>query len=144
MRTTVTIDDDLYRKAIRHYLETEAGHSVDTHAKPGVLPSIEKLEAADLKPFHFNIAQGVTSVMVGHLIVPGLTEPGGSPAYAQQIVVTTVVKNLGAVAASDASTQKPQMQVVSVACARWAASSRRRRPRGRAAARSTRARRRSS
>ena len=50
------------------------GRSVDTHAKPGVLPALEKLETADLKPFHFAISQGVTSVMVGHLIVPGLTE----------------------------------------------------------------------
>ena len=52
------------------------GHSVDTHAKPGVLPALEKLETADLKPFHYAISQGVTSVMVGHLIVPGLTEAG--------------------------------------------------------------------
>ncbi len=50
------------------------GRSVDTHAKPGLLPSLEKLETADLKPFHYAISQGVTSVMVGHLIVPGLTE----------------------------------------------------------------------
>lgn len=51
------------------------GHSVDTHARPGLLPSLEKLEKSDLKPFHYAISQGVTAVMVGHLLVPGLTEP---------------------------------------------------------------------
>lgn len=50
------------------------GRSVDTHARPGRLPALEKLEASDLKPFHYAISQGITSVMVGHLIVPGLTE----------------------------------------------------------------------
>jgi beta-N-acetylhexosaminidase len=52
------------------------GRSVDTHAKPGILPSISKLESSDLKPFRYAISKGVTSVMVGHLLVPGLTEPG--------------------------------------------------------------------
>lgn len=51
------------------------GRSVDTHARPGLLPSLEKLEKSDLKPFHYGISQGVNSVMVGHLLVPGLTEP---------------------------------------------------------------------
>ena len=70
------------------------GRSVDTHAKPGVLPSIEKLEAADLKPFHYNIAQGVTSVMVGHLIVPGLTEPG-TPASRSRAALTQLRNEIG-------------------------------------------------
>lgn len=51
------------------------GRSVDTHARPGVLPGLEKLEKSDLKPFHYAITKGVTAVMVGHLLVPGLTEP---------------------------------------------------------------------
>lgn len=51
------------------------GHSADTHAVPGKVPALEKLVAADMVPFNYAFEHGVTAVMVGHLIVPGLTEP---------------------------------------------------------------------
>jgi beta-N-acetylhexosaminidase len=70
------------------------GRSVDTHARPGVLPSLEKLETSDLKPFHFAISQGVTSVMVGHLIVPGLTETN-TPASRSPSALTVLRNEIG-------------------------------------------------
>ena len=70
------------------------GRSVDTHAKPGVLPALDKLEAADLKPFHYNITQGVSAVMVGHLIVPGLTE-AGTPASRSKTALNALRTELG-------------------------------------------------
>jgi beta-N-acetylhexosaminidase len=51
------------------------GRAVDTHAKPGVVPSLEELQNSDLIPFNYAFERGITAVMVGHLIVPGLTEP---------------------------------------------------------------------
>ena len=51
------------------------GRAVDTHANPGVVPSIEKLQTSDLIPFNYAFERGVTAVMVGHLLVPNLTEP---------------------------------------------------------------------
>jgi beta-N-acetylhexosaminidase len=51
------------------------GRAADTHAVPGKVRSLTKLAAADLIPFNHAFEQGVTAVMVGHLLVPGLTEP---------------------------------------------------------------------
>lgn len=51
------------------------GHAADTHAVPGKVPSLSKLIASDLVPFNYAFERGVTAVMVGHLMVPGLTEP---------------------------------------------------------------------
>ena len=51
------------------------GHSADTHAVPGKIPALEKLITSDLIPFNYAFEHGVTAVMVGHLLVPGLTEP---------------------------------------------------------------------
>jgi len=51
------------------------GHSADTHAIPGKVPALSKLIQADLVPFNYAFEHGVTAVMVGHLLVPGLTEP---------------------------------------------------------------------
>ena len=70
------------------------GRSVDTHAKPGVLPSLAKLETADLKPFHYAVSQGVNAVMVGHLIVPGLTEPG-TPASRSRSALAALREEIG-------------------------------------------------
>ena len=70
------------------------GRSVDTHAKPGVLPSLQKLEASDLKPFHYAIEQGITSVMVGHLLVPGLTEPA-TPTSRSKAALTLLRNEIG-------------------------------------------------
>jgi beta-N-acetylhexosaminidase len=70
------------------------GRSVDTHAKPGVLPSLEKLEKSDLKPFHYAISQGVNAVMVGHLLVPGLTEDK-TPASRSVAALTLLRSEIG-------------------------------------------------
>lgn len=70
------------------------GRSVDTHAKPGILPTLEKLEKSDLKPFHYAISQGVTSVMVGHLLVPGLTEPK-TPASRSKAALSLLRSEIG-------------------------------------------------
>ena len=51
------------------------GHSANTHAVPGKIPALTKLISADLVPFNYAFERGVSAVMVGHLLVPGLTEP---------------------------------------------------------------------
>ena len=51
------------------------GRSADTHAVPGKVPALTKLVESDLVPFNYAFERGVTAVMVGHLLVPGLTEP---------------------------------------------------------------------
>ena len=48
----------------------------DTEVTSATTPGIDVLRAADLIPFEALIADGVPAVMVGHLTVPGLTEPG--------------------------------------------------------------------
>lgn len=50
------------------------GSSGDTHARPSTLAPIEKLETKDLLPFEYSFAHGVKVAMVGHLLVPGLTQ----------------------------------------------------------------------
>lgn len=61
---------------LKHY----PGHgaaSGDTHITAGVTPSLDDLEAWDLKPYA-DLADPTGAVMVGHLTVPGLTD--GVPA----------------------------------------------------------------
>lgn len=50
------------------------GSSGDTHARPSTLANIDKLQEQDLVPFKFLFQNGVKLAMVGHLLVPGLTE----------------------------------------------------------------------
>lgn len=50
------------------------GSSGDTHARPSTLASIDKLQTRDLVPFKYAFEHGVNVAMVGHLLVPGLTE----------------------------------------------------------------------
>jgi beta-N-acetylhexosaminidase len=50
------------------------GSSGDTHARPSTLAAIEKLQEKDLIPFKYAFEHGVKVAMVGHLLVPGLTE----------------------------------------------------------------------
>lgn len=50
------------------------GRAVDTHKNPGQIPSIRVLSKTDLVPFLKTIGAGFTTVMVGHLVSPGLTE----------------------------------------------------------------------
>ena len=52
------------------------GQATDTHAGGATTPPLSTLEQRDLVPFEIAIANGIRSVMIGHLEVPGLTEPG--------------------------------------------------------------------
>lgn len=51
------------------------GGAVDTHARPSTIASLETLQGRDLLPFTYAFSHGVKMAMVGHLLVPGLTEP---------------------------------------------------------------------
>lgn len=70
------------------------GRSVDTHAKPGVLPSITKLIASDLIPFNYAFEHGITAAMVGHLLVPGLTETA-TPASRSKAALQLLREQIG-------------------------------------------------
>ncbi|GAC1308777.1 MAG: glycoside hydrolase family 3 N-terminal domain-containing protein [Acidimicrobiales bacterium] len=48
----------------------------DTEVTSATTPGIDALRGGDLVPFEALIADGVPAIMVGHLTVPGLTEPG--------------------------------------------------------------------
>lgn len=50
------------------------GSSTDTHVGSGTTPEWSSMKARDLVPFDAGVADGACAVMVGHLIVPGLTE----------------------------------------------------------------------
>ena len=52
------------------------GHATDTHTGAARVPALSVLERRDLRAFEAAFAAGAPAVMVGHLIVPGLTEPG--------------------------------------------------------------------
>jgi beta-N-acetylhexosaminidase len=56
------------------------GHADDTHAGLARTPRWSELHAADLVPFDAALAAHVPAVMVGHLVVPGLTETRRTPA----------------------------------------------------------------
>lgn len=52
------------------------GQATDTHVGGATAPPLSTLESRDMVPFNTAMANGVPSVMVGHLKVPGLTESG--------------------------------------------------------------------
>ncbi|MGI8535671.1 MAG: glycoside hydrolase family 3 N-terminal domain-containing protein, partial [Mycobacteriales bacterium] len=52
------------------------GEAANTHGRPASTPPLSTLERRDLLPFSALLQAGVPAVMVGHLTVPGLTEPG--------------------------------------------------------------------
>jgi beta-N-acetylhexosaminidase len=56
------------------------GHSTDTHQGLGRTPRWSLLKKADLVPFDAALAAHAPMVMVGHLVVPGLTETDHTPA----------------------------------------------------------------
>ena len=70
------------------------GHSADTHAVPGKVPALAKLAAKDMVPFNYAFERGVTAVMVGHLIVPGLTEPN-TPTSRSKAALTMLRSQIG-------------------------------------------------
>ncbi len=52
------------------------GSAANTHNSAAQTPPLAALEQRDLRPFSALLEAGVPAVMVGHLNVPGLTEPG--------------------------------------------------------------------
>jgi beta-N-acetylhexosaminidase len=52
------------------------GQATDTHAGGATTPPLSTMQSRDMVPFDTVMANGVPSVMVGHLKVPGLTESG--------------------------------------------------------------------
>ena len=52
------------------------GQATDTHAGGATTPPLSTMRSRDMVPFDTLMANGVPTVMVGHLKVPGLTEPG--------------------------------------------------------------------
>ncbi|MGZ4666242.1 MAG: glycoside hydrolase family 3 N-terminal domain-containing protein [Frankiaceae bacterium] len=52
------------------------GHAANTHTGAALVPALSVLERRDLRAFEAAFAAGAPAVMVGHLTVPGLTEPG--------------------------------------------------------------------
>lgn len=51
------------------------GGAVDTHARPSTIAPLTTVKQRDLLPFTYAFSHGVKMAMVGHLLVPGLTEP---------------------------------------------------------------------
>lgn len=52
------------------------GSAANTHSSAAQTPPLAELEQRDLLPFAALLDAGVPAVMVGHLNVPGLTDPG--------------------------------------------------------------------
>lgn len=52
------------------------GEAANTHGQAASTPALSVLESRDLLPFTALLQAGVPAVMLGHLSVPGLTEPG--------------------------------------------------------------------
>jgi len=49
------------------------GRGIDSHTGLPTIPAVEDLRSSDLKPFDTIIRLGDTPIMIGHLVVPGLT-----------------------------------------------------------------------
>ena len=52
------------------------GQATNSHTGAATTPALSVLARRDMIPFNAAFAAGVPAVMVGHLTVPGLTEPG--------------------------------------------------------------------
>ena len=87
-----------YRRGIRDagllpVVKHFPGHgsaSEDSHFGLPSTPGITELRAADLVPFQQAIADGAAAIMVGHLVVPGLT--GDDPASLSSDAITGLLR----------------------------------------------------
>lgn len=70
------------------------GSASDTHTGSGLTPNWSVVKNRDAVPFRAAFEQDVPAVMVGHLIVPGLTEPD-TPASLSRNALATVRKEGG-------------------------------------------------
>lgn len=60
--------------------------SGDSHQGPVTTPPLDQLEAIDLVPYETLLNEEPTGVMLGHLDVPGFTEPGYPASVSHQVV----------------------------------------------------------
>ncbi len=77
----VAFDRGLQQAGVLGTVKHFPGHgraSGDSHQGSVTTPPLDQLRQADLVPFEFAIRAGAPAIMVGHLIVPGLTD--GLPA----------------------------------------------------------------
>ncbi|MGV1037644.1 MAG: glycoside hydrolase family 3 N-terminal domain-containing protein [Candidatus Nanopelagicales bacterium] len=70
------------------------GSASDTHAGSGLTPNWTVVKDRDAVPFRAAFEKGIPAVMVGHLLVPGLTEPN-TPASLSKNALATVRKEGG-------------------------------------------------
>ncbi|MEI6621379.1 MAG: glycoside hydrolase family 3 N-terminal domain-containing protein [Actinomycetes bacterium] len=70
------------------------GSSKDTHIGSGTTPDWAVMQSRDLVPFAAGIADGACAVMVGHLIVPGLTQ-ADVPASMSPVALAALRKQIG-------------------------------------------------
>lgn len=66
----------------------------DSHAGAVRTPPLEQLQGVDLVPYRQLISRGAEAVMMGHLDVPGLTEPG-TPASISPAALALLRDDLG-------------------------------------------------
>jgi beta-N-acetylhexosaminidase len=71
------------------------GHAEDTHAGLAVTPRWSRLRDADVLPFDAALHAGAPAVMVGHLVVPGLTESAHVPASLSRRALHTLRDRAG-------------------------------------------------
>jgi beta-N-acetylhexosaminidase len=67
------------------------GPGTDSHTGLPTLPALDQLRTADLVPFVAAIERGDLPIMVGHLVVPDLTD--GEPATLSPAAVTGLLRN---------------------------------------------------
>ncbi len=66
------------------------GAGTDSHFGLPTLPELDELRTTDLVPFERGAARGDLPIMVGHLVVPGLTD--GQPATLSRAAVTGLLR----------------------------------------------------
>lgn len=66
------------------------GRGTDSHTGLPTLPGLDELRGTDLQPFVAAVARGDMPIMIGHLVVPGLTD--GEPATLSPAAVTGLLR----------------------------------------------------
>ena len=71
------------------------GHAADSHQSLPATPPLSYLKTHDMVPFGMSFAQHTPVVMVGHLVVPGLTESSRTPASLSRRALSYVRSKAG-------------------------------------------------
>ena len=66
------------------------GRGTDSHTGLPTLPGLDELRGTDLQPFAAAVDRGDMPIMIGHLVVPGLTD--GEPATLSPAAVTGLLR----------------------------------------------------